>query len=90
VSGTTALALMAVVCVIAAIVVYAAMRASSRAGAAEAEKDAAEGQVKAIKADQERADAIKDSADQARRKPAGDKTLAERLQSSGRGRKTRP
>ena len=88
--GTLALIAMGAVVLVAVFIVYRAMRASSRAGAAEANEDAARRQVDALKADQERADEIERKADLARRAPAGGQPLADRLRASGRGRKTKP
>jgi flagellar biosynthesis/type III secretory pathway M-ring protein FliF/YscJ len=86
-SGFTTLAAMGAVVLIAAVIVWAAVRQSSRAGAAEADEDAKDRQLNALKAERERADEIERKADLARHAHVGDKPLAKRLRDSGRGRK---
>jgi hypothetical protein len=90
VNGLYTLAAMGAVVLVAAVIIFAAIRAAGRAGVAEANADAAKRQTEALKADIRRSDAIEKAADAARSAPAGDQPLAERLRASGRGRKTRP
>lgn len=89
-SGFSALVIMGlVIFAVIGLLVMSLARASKESGAELENAEAERRQLDAIKADQRRSKEIEDAADAARAAPAGDQPLAERLQSSGRGRKTR-